>query len=411
MITWESYQITNPDELATPAMVLFEDLVDHNIRSACELAGGSQNLFTHVKTHKSEAITLRQIEHGIESFKCATLNELEMVLQIGARRAILAYPQTQAHKIERLFELAASCPHAWIATIASSPVHLEMLGNVAVRREQSLPVMLDLDPGMHRTGVAMDNQAVALYGEIDAHPFLEAAGLHWYDGHDTFCDEKQRAAAAERHIESLQEFRRQLESATLPVPFVVAGGAYSFAYYARTEGMYGSPGSFIYWDDRCSSDMPDMPFKCAALILTQVVDRHPDRGTFTTDLGNKGICSDQPMNERARLLGYKTAELVLHNEEYGVFRTPGELPGIGEYLLAVPGHVGPTTVRYPGSHVIDSGGSVIDYFEHTARDRNWSARQLLARLTGIPGRLPVTSPSSSTSCPLTQTFSIPTDGT
>jgi D-serine deaminase-like pyridoxal phosphate-dependent protein len=48
---------------------------------------------------------------------------------------------------------------------------------------------------------------------------------------------------------------------------------------------------------------------------------------------------------------------------------PDELPDVGDYLLAVPGHIGPTTIRYPGSHVIDSAGSVVDFYVHTARDR------------------------------------------
>ena len=112
-------------------------------------------------------------------------------------------------------------------------------------------MMLDLDSGMHRTGIGMGHAAMDLYRVIDNHPFLEASGLHWYDGHDMFCEAQQREAAAQRHIESLQEFRRQIESAGMPVPFVVAGGAYSFEYYARTAGMHGSPGSFIYWDPSC----------------------------------------------------------------------------------------------------------------------------------------------------------------
>ena len=33
------------------------------------------------------------------------------------------------------------------------------------------------------------------------------------------------------------------------------------------------------------------------------------------------------------------------------------------------GHVCPTTIRYPGIHVIDTAGNVIDYYLHTARDR------------------------------------------
>lgn len=369
MIDCDIYRVARPDLLPTPAMLLFRDLVEHNIRSVCELAGGADSLFTHVKTHKSEAVTRKQIGKGIDSFKCATLKELEMVLQVGARRAILAYPQTQACKAERLFDLASRYPDAWVATIAGAPFHLETLGNVAADRKQCMPVMLDLDDGMHRTGIRMDRQAERLYREIDRHPFLQPGGLHLYDGHDTFCDPDEREAAARRHVESLREFRQRIESAGMPVPFVIAGGAYSFAYYANEDGMYGSPGSFIYWDNRCASDMPDMPFRCAALILTQVVDRHRDRGTFTTDLGYKSICSDQHIEERLRLLGQETATLVMHNEEYGVFRSSAGLPAIGTYLLAVPGHVGPTTVRYPGSHVIDSAGGVIEYLPHSARDR------------------------------------------
>ena len=56
-------------------------------------------------------------------------------------------------------------------------------------------------------------------------------------------------------------------------------------------------------------------------------------------------------------------------EEHGVFRIPGELPRLGDYLLVVPGHICPTTIRYPGIHVIDSAGEVVDYYPHTARDR------------------------------------------
>jgi D-serine deaminase-like pyridoxal phosphate-dependent protein len=115
--------------------------------------------------------------------------------------------------------------------------------------------------------------------------------------------------------------------------------------------------------------MPDMPFRWAALVLTQVVDRYPDQGTVTTDLGYKAISSDLPVEERAHLLGRDSAQLIHQSEEHGMFRVPGELPRVGDYLLAVPGHICPTTIRYPGSYVIDTAGSVVDYFTHTARDR------------------------------------------
>jgi len=344
MITHQDYSVADPDALETPAMLLFQDKMEHNIRSVCEMVGGGENLMVHVKTHKSVAVARKQVELGIAGFKCATLKELEC-------------------------DLTAACPDAWIATIVSSPVHLEVLASVAEGREQSLRVMLDLDTGMHRTGIGFGPDAANLYRQIDAHPMLEPAGFHLYDGHNNFSDLEQREAAAQRNIESLQEFRQQIESAGVPVPYVVAGSSYSFAYYARTQGMHGSPGTFVYWDTGFGAAMPDMPFRCAALILTQVVDRYPDAGTITTDLGYKAICGDIPLEERASLLGHDGAQLILQDEEHGAFHIVGELPQVGDYLLAVPGHACPTTIRYPGSHVIDSAGNVTDYYLHTARDR------------------------------------------
>jgi D-serine deaminase-like pyridoxal phosphate-dependent protein len=369
MITFQDYSVADPGALETPAMLLFQDMMNHNIRSVCEMADGGQNLMVHVKTHKSEAITRRQVEVGFAGFKCATLKELAMALQAGARKAILSYPQVQERKIERLCDLAVSYPDAWIATIVSTPVHLEVLATVAARREQPMRAMLDLDPGMHRTGIEFGPDAVKLYREIDAHPFLYPSGFHLYDGHHEFGDVVQRKAAAQRHIELLQGLRHEIESAGMPVPYIVAGGGFSFRYYAQTEGMYGSPGTFIYWDWGYSAAMPDMPFRWAALILTQVVDRFPDAGTITTDLGCKAISSDLPLEERAYLVGQDGAKLILQSEEHGVFRISGELPYVGDYLLAVPGHICPTTICYPGIHVLDTAGKVVDFFSHTARDR------------------------------------------
>ena len=159
-------------------MLLFQNQVDHNIRSVCEIVGGGENLIAHVKTHKSEAITRQQIELGIAGFKCATLKELEMVLQAGARKAILAYPQVQRRKIERLCDLSSQYPDAWIAAIVSSPLHLEALASAAERRTQPLRVMLDLDAGMHRTGIGFGADATKLYREIDARPLPRRRRQH-----------------------------------------------------------------------------------------------------------------------------------------------------------------------------------------------------------------------------------------
>ena len=150
MIVHDDYKLGDPDALETPAMLVFEELVDGNIRTMCELAGGAENLMVHVKTHKAAAITRKKIDAGVAGFKCATLKELEMVLEEGGQEAIMAYPLVQQRKVERFAALVAAYPEARIHAIVSTQLHIDVLGRVAAENQRVLKAMLDLDLGMHR---------------------------------------------------------------------------------------------------------------------------------------------------------------------------------------------------------------------------------------------------------------------
>ena len=79
-------------------------------------------------------------------------------------------------------------------------------------------------------------------------------------------------------------------------------------------------------------------------------------------------CAAELNRECENILKHKNTFLK-RKSRAGVFRISGELPRVGDYLLAVPGHICPTTIRYPGVHVLDSAGQVVEYFLHTSRDR------------------------------------------
>lgn len=369
MIEYAGFRVGEPENIETPAMLIFEENVEHNLRLQAELAGGAQNLMVHFKTHKCAAIARRQVESGVAGFKCATLREAEVALEAGGKTVLLAYPLVQPRKAERLCALAAAHSQARVIAIASQPLHLEVLEKAAAAKNQRVPVMLDLDMGMHRTGLAPGDEALALYRQLAAMPHLEAAGLHAYDGQDHQTDPAAREGQANQHLEEIRAFKGRLQAENLPVPQVVAGGSFSFPYYARSGEALGSPGTCVYWDAGYRRMMPELPFRWAVLVLCQVVDRHPHLGTITTDLGSKAIAADPPVAERAELVGLPGAVLQMQNEEHGVFRLEGELPAVGTYLLAVPGHVCPTAVLYPGSYVIDGAGDLGDYYPHQARDR------------------------------------------
>jgi D-threonine aldolase len=71
----EWYQVTNVDEIASPALLVYLERVDENIRDMIGVAGGVERLRPHVKTHKLPEVIRRQLVLGIGKFKCATIAE------------------------------------------------------------------------------------------------------------------------------------------------------------------------------------------------------------------------------------------------------------------------------------------------------------------------------------------------
>ena len=81
-----------PQEFATPCFVIFEAEVRSNLLRTIEACGGVERLMPHVKTHRAGWIAQLFIGHGVTNFKCATPAEVEMLLEVGARHVVRAYP-------------------------------------------------------------------------------------------------------------------------------------------------------------------------------------------------------------------------------------------------------------------------------------------------------------------------------
>ncbi|MBN1899895.1 alanine racemase [Candidatus Sumerlaeota bacterium] len=365
----EDYIVAKPDEIETPALLAFEDKLEFNIQKTVELAGGAQNLTPHVKTHKSAYILQRQMAAGIKAFKCATLKEAEMIAEQGASEILLSYPLAQYKKAQRFVGLQKKYPRIKWFALASSPQHLEIMAKAASESGSNVSVMVDLDVGMHRTGIDPGEPAYQLCVQISKTPGLKFGGLHAYDGHNEQTDLTEREAAANKALSYVRELESRLRNLGFEEFSIVMGGSPCFPYYAREKGIKGSPGTTVYWDGGYSQEMPDMPFRCCALVLTQVIDENPALGLITLDLGSKAICSDKPLPVRATFPSYPNLKIVRQNEEHLVLEKGDYSLSIGDYLLAIPRHVCTAVVRYPGAWLIDKHGNVTKWIEHTARDR------------------------------------------
>lgn len=344
------YEIGNVDEVPSPALLVYADRVEENVRRMISIIGDVNRLRPHIKTHKMPELIRLQREHGITKYKCATIAEAEMAAAQGAEDILLAY-QPVGPNIERLVDLAAHFPGVRFSCVADNAESIRALSNAAEHAGVSTEVLLDLDIGQHRTGVAPGNQAFELYRLIAASPSLRAGGLHAYDGHISDSDVEKRAAACEAAFAPVELLRRQLERAGLPVPRVVTSGTPTFPMHARRADVECSPGTCVLWDAGYARKLPDLDFLPAAVLLTRVVSK-PGANRLCLDLGHKAVASEMP-HPRVVFLNLDDATPVVHSEEHLVVETPhaGEF-AIGRAVYGIPWHVCPTVALHNEVHVV-----------------------------------------------------------
>src|ERR1700754_1174393 len=147
------YRISNVDQLDTPALVVYPDRVKENIRLAVEMVGDPARLRPHVKTHKSPETTRLMLEAGITRFKCATIAEAEMLAMEGAPDVLLAY-QPIGPKADRLAQLIKKYPGTLFSCLIDNFEASEAMAAIFNAAGLVVPVYLDINVGMDRTGIA-----------------------------------------------------------------------------------------------------------------------------------------------------------------------------------------------------------------------------------------------------------------
>lgn len=364
------YHLADPSSLFSPSLLFFKELIEQNLAEAVRIAGSPERLRPHAKTHKTREIISLELAAGITRHKCATIAEAELLADAGAPDVLLAYPMVGPN-CTRMARLAAAYPGVRFSVLADHPESVRQLSAAMNAQGQEIDVLLDLDVGQQRTGIAADAGAIALYRLIADLPGLQPGGLHVYDGHNHQERVEDRQAAVDRLLKPVLELRQQLERGGLPVPRLIVGGTPTFPIYAKMDlpGLECSPGTCILHDNGYGSKFKDLAgFVPAALLLTRVISRPtPRRVTF--DLGYKAVASDPPAGKRLTLLDIPEYEAVLQNEEHLVIETPfADRFKPGDTALAIPTHVCPTCALHRQAFVI-VGGEVVDQWEILARDR------------------------------------------
>ncbi len=364
------YAIRDTSAIYSPALIFYKELIGRNIEHAVTFAGTPSRLRPHVKTHKTREIVRLELDAGITKHKCATLAEAEMLAGCGVADVLLAY-NLVGPNCRRMARLARAYPGCRFSVLADHHATLPPLSEAMAAAKQKVEVLVDIDVGQHRTGMAPGDEALALYESIGRLRGLQPGGIHVYDGHNHQESPAEREAAVQRQVEPVLVLRGKLEKKGLPVPRMVMGGTPTFPFYARMDlpGLECAPGTCFLNDHGYGTRFADLAgFTPAALLLTRVISR-PTPTRITLDLGYKAVASDPPAGKRLTLLNVPEYEQVLQNEEHLVIESPAAANfHPGDEIFAIPTHICPTCAMHREAYVVENG-HVVERWGIVARDR------------------------------------------
>jgi D-serine deaminase-like pyridoxal phosphate-dependent protein len=355
-----THLIGTPDSrarLATPALLLDLDACEYNIAlmsNYCREAG--IGLRPHAKSHKCTRIAALQRKTGAMGVATATVREAEAMIAAGMTEVLITSPVVGETKIDWLCSLIHE--NVGLTIVVDSSENVRALDMALIRHRKSLSVLIDIDVGMKRTGVATIVDAVALARIVRGSQAMKFAGLQCYSGLvQHIPDAAERAATYGAELRHLERLIHELKSIGL-APRIVSGGGtgtFDFDRHARlfTEVQ---PGSYLLMDSQY--DCIELfagnarPFKIALYVQSTVISNQ-HAGHVTLDAGVKSFATDGPTPSPAA--GAPSgAKFDFDGDEFGTLRfaQPHHALELGSKVELVAPHCDPTVNLHDYYHCV-----------------------------------------------------------
>ena len=329
-------------ELETPSPVVDLDRLARNLDRAASYAREHRlALRPHIKTHKSPLLAGEQIQRGAVGLTCATPFEAEIMSQV-ADDILVAYPTVGAARARRVAELP---DHVRLTVALDSAVAVDDLEAAARAAERPISVYVELDLGMHRVGLPVVADAIALARRIDGARPLRFGGIAFYPGHIRESVDSQDAKLDSLRA-TLGDALAQFERAGLHAD-AVSGGSTPTMW--RTHELPGvtefRPGTYIF-NDRTTAEIGACEWDdCALTVLATVVSTAVP-GQAVIDTGSKAL-GREPLRGTSNDDGFgallEHPEVIVKgmSEEHGVLdlSKTSWRPRVGERVRVIPNHV------------------------------------------------------------------------
>ncbi|GAA4754841.1 D-TA family PLP-dependent enzyme [Nocardioides endophyticus] len=318
---------------ATPYLRIDVARLGANIeRTAARAAAAGVSLRPHAKTHKSPDIARLQLEAGAIGLTVATIGEAEVFAEHGVEDLFIAYPLWLSDDAaRRLRDLAG---RADLAIGVDSVGAAQRTG--AALEGTGVAVLVEVDSGQHRTGVAPGDAGVVAAAAAEAG--LPVRGVFTFPGHGY--SPELMGSAADDEAAALAAAVASFRDVGLE-PDVVSGGSTPTLTQTHTDALTEiRPGVYLFGDAQ-QWELGAMPPDTIALTCRATVVSHAG-GRLVLDSGSKVLGADRApyATGGGRLLDHPAARIVQLSEHHAVVDLAGEtLPPLGSEVAVVPNHV------------------------------------------------------------------------
>ncbi|HYL39722.1 MAG TPA: alanine racemase [Candidatus Binatus sp.] len=358
-----------PDGLDTPALVVDLDVAEANTRRlVAHVAARGATLRPHAKTHKSLEIGRGQLAHGAVGLTVGTLGEAEVFVQAGITDLFIAYPVWAAGpKAPRLRSLHEIAPRVRVGV--DSVTGAQRLGRAVPGTSNPLPVLIEIDPGNGRTGVANPEAAVEI-ARAAAGAGLEVLGVFSHGGHG-YAGPDARARAAADEVRTLSAAVDALRVAGFQCSVVSAGSTPTMLDALGGPITEMRAGTYVLGDRQQavlgSIDPGTIALHVAATVVSDAV-----AGQVVLDAGAKTLTKDVApyLRGHGALPRYPDAVIERLSDYHGVVGVPPgrQGPHLGEVVAIIPNHVCPVVDLFD-SFVAVRGRTLVGTLPVEARGR------------------------------------------
>jgi len=326
----------------TPCLVLDLTVFEKNLQTMQRWADRhGVGLRPHAKAHKCPEIALRQIALGARGICVQKASEALPFIAAGIGDIHISNEVVGGAKLNLLAGLAR---HARVSVCVDDARNVAALSAAVDSAGARVDVLVEIDVGQGRCGVASPTAALELARRIESLPGLRFAGLQAYQG-----SLQHRRGHAERALACREAGARARQCAQVlhahgyASPIVTGGGTGS-AEFDAPAGIYTElqAGSYAFMDGDYGANewAGELAFGNALFLWTTVMSTPAvDRVIVDAGLKSTTVECGPP-----RIYGRAGLEYLAANDEHGIVRVAAgmQAPALGEKLLLVPSHCDPT---------------------------------------------------------------------